>query len=426
MSADDGPAVGCEKDRLQRDAATLVALLEEMGVELVAEVRELGERMLEWRRRVHWTAETCFKEVRTAALVAEQLRGMEGVSEVRTGIACTGVTALVRGGLEGEGRVIMCRADMDALPIPEDTGLPFASTNGNSHACGHDGHTAMLLAAASVLGRRRASLRGVVMLLFQPAEEGGGGAREMLKEDLFPGDLARISECYGIHLWNTEPLGTVSAAAGPNMAASDRWTLDVRGRGGHGAAPHETVDPIVVAAHVVTALQTVVSRSVDPLDSAVVTVGTIHGGVAPNVIPGCCTLSGTARSLKPQVQDLLVERMTRLSASVAEGFGATAVLNYIKSYPVTVSTPAEARHVREAASLVVGPGRVVSLPPIMGGEDFSFFLQRLPGCFFFVGSAASSDPRHMTPHHRADFTFHEAALFIGASIWVQLVASRLV
>lgn len=415
-----------DKSRLA-SAAELLDELAGVGIAVRKEVAEIAETMLEWRRWLHQNAELCFQEVKTAAFIEARLREIDGVTDIQTGLATTGILALIRGTREttSDRQYILCRADMDGLPIAETSGLPFASTTGTSHACGHDGHMTMLLAAARVIASRRDEFSGVLVLCFQPAEEGGAGARVMIEQGALEGELSKVSEVYAIHLWNALALGTVGATAGPNMAASDRWYVDVHGRGGHGACPHETVDPIVVASSIVLALQTVVSRNTDPLQSAVVSVGQIHGGQALNAIPSDCRLAGTARSLKTEVQDANIAHMQRLVTRTAEAYGATASLEYIKGYPVTESTEAEAEHVRQAAVKIVGTERVVRNPPVMGAEDFSFFLQQRPGCFFMVGSSPFKDSKTIIPHHREDFRIHEASLFIGASVWLELMFHRL-
>lgn len=390
-------------------------------VRILAEVEREAERMVADRRHFHANPELSFAEHKTAAYIADRLRSLDGVEDVREGVGRTGVTAEIRGGA-GDGPRVALRADMDALPLPETTGLDFASGNdGVHHACGHDGHMAILLGATAVLARERASLRGSVRLLFQPAEEGFGGAREMIKD----GALDGVDQVYGLHLWNYGETGRVLVRDGPLMAASDKFDIEVRGKGGHGAVPQGTHDAIVAAAHLVTQLHTVVSRNVAPVDSAVLTVGQVNGGHNYNIIADRVRITGTVRTLRRDTRATIIQRMRELCAGVGQSFALEVELDYQEGYPVTENTsPPHMQRVRDAASLVVGAEAVVETSPTMGAEDFSYFLLKQPhGAFFFVGSSPVplDGKAEVVPHHKSNFTFDERALPIGASVFVHLV-----
>jgi amidohydrolase len=317
---------------------------------------------------------------------------------------------------------VALRADMDALPLEEATGLPFASTRPKRmHACGHDGHVAILLAVARVLSGEAERLRGAVKFVFQPAEEGKGGARAMIADGVLD-EEPRVDEIYGLHLWNYEPLGKIVVKQGPLMAASDLFYISVRGKGGHGAVPNESRDAIVAAAHLVSALQSIVSRNVSPLDSAVVTVGTIDGGSSYNVIADSVRLSGTVRTFREPVRELVQARMGQICTGVGQAFAVEADLDYRSGYPSTVneSAPHVAR-VRAAALATVPAADVIDPPATMCAEDFAYYLQRRPGCFFFVGSAPRPLSEEVVPHHKSVFTFHEDAMAIGASVFIRIV-----
>lgn len=365
--------------------------------------------------------ELSFAEVATADRVARLLRAM-GVQNVKTGVGKTGVTGEIIGEA-GEGPTVLLRADMDGLPIQEDSDVvPFASTNtGVMHACGHDGHMAALLGAAHVLARNTAQLRGKVVLCFQPAEEGYAGAQAMIDDGVLDG----VEQVYGMHLWTYDPTGVVGVQPGPCMAYSDRVSLVFRGAGGHGAAPQNTVDSIVVASHVVTALQTIVSRNLNPLDAGVVTVGSLHGGSAFNIIAEETTLHCTVRSYKREVQELLMRRIQDLATHIAAGFGASVEVDTWLGYPATVNRDdASLGAVRAAAEAVV-PAACVKPPMLsMGGEDFAYFLNQRPGCFFFVGAAPADKPLGSVPHHKSVFELNEDSVLIAASVWIRLVEQQ--
>ncbi|MGY2046857.1 M20 aminoacylase family protein [Methylobacterium sp. JK268] len=360
------------------------------------------------RRDLHRHPELAFRETRTSALVAERLRGY-GYA-VTTGLAGTGLVGVLR---KGEGtRRLALRADMDALPITERTGLAHASAReGVMHACGHDGHTTILLAAAKRLAETDFS--GTLILIFQPAEEIGAGARQLLAEGLFarfPADAV-----FGLHNWPGVPKGQFGFVAGPAMAAVDKAEIRIRGRGGHGASPHETVDPVVAAAAVVLALQSVVSRNVDPREAAVVTVGAIHGGEASNVIPDSVDLTLTIRSFDPGVRDLLEKRVTAIARVQAESYGATADIAYRRGFPAVLNHEAQTRLARDVALAAFGPERVeAAFRPRMASEDFAYLLEARPGSYLFVGNGDSA------PLHSPHYDFDDAIIAPAASFWVHL------
>jgi amidohydrolase len=315
---------------------------------------------------------------------------------------------------------------MDGLPVTETADIPYKSTNGNMHACGHDGHMAGMLTAVKILFNERDSFSGTIKVMFQPAEEGLGGAREMIKDGVLEEGKCgpRGDFIYGAHLWTVDPVGCVGCRDGPVMAASDRFDIDVRGKGGHGAAPHQTVDAIVEAAHLITALQTVVSRSIDPLETGVVTVGKVHGGVAYNVICDHVEVTGTCRSFTPEVQQTIESRMSAICCGIASTYGGQIDFKYKKGYPPTVNAyPDEVKNVQNAARPFVGDVRCSWPQRTTGAEDFSYYLLQRPGCFFFVGAALPGPPR---PHHKSVFDFDENAMLLSASVFVQLIRSLMV
>ena len=366
------------------------------------------------RRAVHQEPELAWAEGRTAARVAAFLEG-SGL-EVRTGVAGTGVVATSRG---GRGRTVLLRVDMDGLPIQEQGQAPYASrVPGVMHACGHDGHTAMGAAAARVLGARRPP--GEVRVLFQPAEEGEGGAQGMIAAGVLEG----VDRVLGVHLWNELPVGVLGVKAGPLMAAVDRLRIVVHGRGGHGAHPHRAADPVVAAAHVVVALQTVVSREVSPVQPAVVTLGAIHGGQAFNVIPDEVTLTGTVRTFDAQLRREMPDRIRRIAGGVASALQCTAEVEVRAGNPAVINDPAMADLARRAAARVVGEERVVEPVPTMGGEDMAVYFERVPGCFVFVGSANPARGLDQ-PHHSPRFDFDEEALPIGCQFLVEAALEAL-
>jgi amidohydrolase len=374
--------------------------------------------MTAWRQDLHAHPELSMQEERTSRLVREKLAEF-GVDEIITGMAAHGVVGVIRMGTSD--RAIGLRADMDALPIEEETGLPYASTvKGVMHACGHDGHTAMLLGAAKYLAETR-NFDGTVYLIFQPAEEFEAGADKMIKDGLF--DRCPMTNVYGLHNWPQARLGNFLWRNGPIMAAVGWFDITVTGKGSHGAFPHEGVDPIMVSANIINALQTIVSRSIDPVESGVVSVGAIAGGDAYNVVPERVTLKGTARWFKPEVGDRIERGIRRLAQGVAESFGARAEVLFRRHAPATVNDADSAAVAVRAAAAVVGEPQVREMGvPTMGGEDFAYMLQVKPGAYLMLGSRRGEDDP--LPHHPR-YDFNDAILPIGASWWATLVEQEL-
>jgi amidohydrolase len=360
------------------------------------------DRMVSTRRDLHRHPELGFEETRTSGIVVDRLESL-GL-DAKRGVGRTGVLS----DFPGSGPRILLRADMDALPLQEETGAPYESeTPGRMHACGHDGHISIALALAARLAARPG---GRFRLLFQPAEEGAGGAEACARDGVLDG----VGSAFGLHLWNQLPVGRVGVNRGALMAAVDEFSIDVEGPGGHGAAPHETADTIVGAARIVDALQTIVAREISPLDAAVVTVGSIHGGQAFNVIPAQVRMTGTARSFTEAAGKTLPEKMERIIRGTAEAAGVRAKLRYRRVNRATVNDPAKADLVIEAATRLLGAENVETETRTLGGEDMSVFLDAVPGCFFFVGSAPPGEHR---PHHSPRFDFDERALAIGLEVF---------
>ena len=379
-------------------------------------VAEFQPEIAAWRRDFHAHPEVLFDVHRTAGIVAEKLREF-GCDEVVTGIGRTGVVGIIKG-RGASTRTVGLRADMDALPMTEKTALPYASTTpGKMHACGHDGHTSMLLGAAKYLAETR-NFDGRVALIFQPAEEGGGGGKVMLDDGLL--ERFDIAEVYGMHNWPGMPVGTFGIRSGGIMAATDRFYIDITGKGGHAARPQQTVDPIIVAAQMVTALQTIVSRNVDPLDSAVLSVTMVEAGEADNVISRTAKITGTVRTLDGNVQDFIEARLAEFVPQFALSFGAEASVRYARGYPVTVNAEEQTRFAAAVARDVVGAGNVDDeVAPSMGGEDFSFMLNQRPGAYIFLGNGDS------TELHTDTYDFNDEAIPVGVSYWVRLVEKAL-
>jgi hippurate hydrolase len=366
------------------------------------------EEFVSLRRDLHRHPELAFNEKRTSALVAERLTASG--YEVSEGFGGTGVVGVLRKG-NGSKRLAL-RADMDALPIGEQTGVDYSSQNaGVMHACGHDGHTAILLSAAKALSERDFS--GTLILIFQPSEEIGAGARRLISEGLF--DRFPVDAIFGLHNWPGEPLGQFGFVSGPAMAAIDRPIVRIVGHGGHGASPHETVDPVVAACNIVLALQTIISRNIDSREAAVISVGSIHGGEASNVIPDSVELRLTVRSFDPRVRDQLEERITELVRFQARSYGASAEIDYMRGFPALINHPAETSLAQDVALSVFGKENVVSsLKPRMASEDFAHYLQARPGCFLFVGNGESA------PLHSTRYDFNDAVIGPAATLWVNL------
>ncbi len=380
------------------------------------EAEGLAPQLVSWRRDLHQHPELAFQETRTADLVAKTLRELG--MEVRTGVARTGVAGVLRGGRPGA--VVMLRADMDALPVQEISDAPYASeAPGVMHACGHDGHVAMLLGAATLLARHAAELAGEVLFVFQPAEEALGGAAAMLADGVLAGPVPAAA--FGLHLWNTMPMGRVCAQAGPLMSAADLVEIVVRGRGGHGALPHEAVDAIAVTGQMLSALQTIVSRNVDPQETAVLTIGAVHGGTAYNVIAETVVLEGTIRTFSPAVRETVLTRLRVLLDGIAAGMGARYELTVKPVAPAVVNDPAIAEVARAAAVQVVGATSVAWHPPLMVSEDFSEYQRLVPSCYMLLGSG-NSELGLSAPHHNPRFDFDEQVLPLGAALFA--VAAR--
>ncbi len=386
---------------------------------IVAPALELLDEVIATRRDLHEHPELGFEEVRTSGIVAQRLRALG--FEVHERIGVTGVVGVLRG--ERAGKTIMLRADMDALPLPEETDHAYASREaGKMHACGHDGHVAMLLGAAKHVAQRREALAGTVVFCFQPAEEGRGGAKAMIEAGLL--ERFGIERAYGLHLYSQLPTGVLGFREGPFYASSDSIEIRIDGHGGHGAAPHLSVDPILVAAEFVASVQKVVSRQIDPIEPAVVTIGAIHGGTTHNVIPSSVSLLGTVRAFDATVRGKMAERIERVLRGVCEASGASYSFEYLWRYPVTSNDAVQTQYVRALAEQTLGAANVVSAERHMGAEDFSFFAQRVPACFFMLGScrmvAGEPDKRTSFPHHHGKFDIDEAALTTGVTIMTAL------
>ncbi len=385
---------------------------------IVNRVADLQPDIQAWRRDIHAHPELLYDVHRTAAFVAERLREF-GCDEVATGLGKTGVVGVIKGRKPGNGevKVIGLRADMDALPIEEATGLPYASkTPGKMHACGHDGHTAMLLGAARYLAETR-NFAGEVAVIFQPAEEGGGGAHAMIKDGLM--ERFKIDQVYGMHNGPGIPVGAFAIRPGPLMAATDNIDITIEGHGGHAAKPHNCIDSLLVGAQLVTVLQQIVSRNVDPLESAVVSMCEFHAGNARNVIPQTATLRGTVRTLTPKIRDLVEKRVREVVAGTAQITGAKINLTYTRGYPVTVNHAEQTEVALRAAKEVAGETNVHEMPPMMGAEDFSYMLEARPGAFIFIGNGDSAGL-----HHPA-YNFNDEAIVYGTSYFIKLVENTL-
>ncbi|MCO5064800.1 MAG: M20 family metallopeptidase [Rhizobiaceae bacterium] len=377
---------------------------------------ELQQEVSEWRRHLHRNPELMFDVFETADFVAAKLAEF-GCDEVVRGLGRTGVVGIIKGD-KGEGETVGLRADMDALPITETTGTPYASNvAGKMHACGHDGHTAMLLGAAKYLAETR-NFAGRVAVIFQPAEEGGGGGNEMVKDGLM--ERFGISEVFGMHNMPGLPVGHFATRPGPIMAATAEFTIHVRGRGGHAAMPHQSNDPVVIAAQLVTSLQTIASRTTNPLDAVVVSVTKIHGGDAHNVIPESVELAGTVRTLREDVARRTEARMRAICSGIAAANEADIDFEFDPNYPVTSNHPEQTVFAGNVAAEIAGEQNLSrSMQPLMGGEDFSYMLQARPGAFIFIGNGNSA-----SLHHPA-YDFNDEAIPFGISYWVRLAEAAL-
>jgi len=386
---------------------------------IVNRIADLHDEITAWRHDLHAHPELMYDVHRTAATVAEKLKAF-GCDEVVTGIGRTGVVGLIRGSKSGgDGdKVIGLRADMDALPIEEANDLPYKSTvPGKMHACGHDGHTAMLLGAARYLAETR-NFAGTAVVIFQPAEEGGAGGKAMVQDGLM--ERFGVEQVYGMHNFPGLPVGEFAIRPGPIMAAADRLTIEIEGKGGHAARPHLSIDTVLVGAQIINQIQSIVSRNVDPLQAAVVSICMFHAGNTDNVIPQTALLKGTARSLDPKVRDLLEARLHAVIEGTAQLYGATAKLTYKRDYPVLRNHERETSFAASVAGDVVGGSHVnTAMVPVMGAEDFSFMLEERPGAFIFVGNGPSAGL-----HHPA-YNFNDEVIPIGTSYWVKLVETAL-
>jgi amidohydrolase len=397
-----------------------------------AEVEALRGQLVAWRRDFHMHPELGFQEHRSAGLIADRLRELG--YQVQTGVANTGVVGLLEGkqhsaevhpkpSHQSPGPVVMLRFDMDALPISEENEAEYVSRNpGVMHACGHDGHMAMGLGVATLMAQRRDEMTGTLKLVFQPGEEGMDGAELMVQEGVL--ENPRPDVFLATHLWNEKPVGTVDVTPGAVMAAAEKWACTVRGKGGHGALPHQTVDPIAATAQIVTALQTVVSRNVSPLETAVVTVGAVHGGDAFNVIPPQVDLSGTIRTYSPEVREIVLRRVREVIEGVAVACGAEAELEIVPLTPAVINDARVTEVVRAAAEAAVGPKNVSSSVRTMSSEDAAFFMREVPGCYFFLGSA-NAERGLDAPHHNPRFDFDEDALPLGVAVFMHTLAHYL-
>ncbi len=377
---------------------------------------ELADEATKWRRHLHTMPELLYDVHQTAHFVAEKLRAF-GADDVVTGIGRTGVVGVIKG-RNGDGPVIGLRADMDALPIAEASGKPWASkTPGKMHACGHDGHTAMLLGAAKYLAETR-NFRGSVAVIFQPAEEGGAGGRAMVDDGMM--DTFAIREVYGLHNKPGVAIGEFAICPGPIMAAADQFNIKVTGRGGHAAMPHQTIDPILIASHIVTALQSVAARNNDPLEALVISVTKFHAGDAHNVIPETVELGGTLRALKEDIRELGRRRLHEICEGIAAAMGGKAVVTYMPGYPVTSNHEAQTAFAAEIARSISGHDAVDDkTAPVMGGEDFSFMLNARPGAFIFMGNGDTAGLHH------PQYDFADEAIPHGISYWVKLAETAL-
>jgi hippurate hydrolase len=377
---------------------------------------EMQDEVAGWRRHLHQTPELNFDVFKTAAFVTEKLKEF-GCDDVVTGLGKTGVVGIIRG-RQGEGATIGLRADMDALPLNEITGKPYASTvPGKMHACGHDGHTAMLLGAAKYLAETR-NFAGSVAVIFQPAEEGGGGGNEMVKDGMM--ERFDIAKVFGMHNMPGLPVGQFAIRPGPIMAATAEFTITVKGRGGHAAMPHGTIDPIVITSQLVGALQTIASRSTDPVEAVVVSVTKFHAGDAYNIIPESAEIAGTVRTLRKEIANKSEERIRTICDGLATAFGAKIEVDYQANYPVTFNHAEETVFASDVAANVAGDAQVHrGIQPVMGGEDFSYMLEARPGAFIFIGNGDTAGL------HNPNYDFNDEAIPHGMSYWVKLAETAL-
>ena len=388
-----------------------------MKIKYHPDVLKIEKEIIKNRRDFHKHPELSFQEYRTSKIVAKLLKkyGLD----VYEKIGKTVVVGILKG--RGEGKTIALRADMDALPIQETSKLEYKSINdGVMHACGHDGHTSILLGAAKVLSKMKESINGNVKFIFQPAEEGLGGARFMIRD----GALDNVDEIYGLHLWNYQSFGTIGIQSGPVMAAADKFKIIIKGKGGHGATPQGTTDAIIVASQIIQIFQTIISRNSNPLDSAVITIGQINGGYNFNVIADKVVLKGTTRAYTEKNRLLIKNRMVEILNGLEKTFNAKIKLEYEDGYPPVINHKEPTLLLENAAKKIAING--IQKPYLsMGGEDFSYFIQKIPGCFFFLGSNPNKNKIN-TPHHCSHFNINEKALILGTSVFVQLIEDLLI
>ncbi|MFL4975224.1 MAG: M20 aminoacylase family protein [Microvirga sp.] len=385
---------------------------------VINRVADLADEIAGWRRDLHENPELLFDVHRTAGVVADKLKAF-GCDEVVTGIGRTGVVAVIKGKRGASGKVVGIRADMDALPIEEDTGLPYKSkVPGKMHACGHDGHTAMLLGAAKYLTETR-NFDGTAIMIFQPAEEGGGGGDVMVKDGLM--ERFGVQEVYGLHNMPGIPVGKFAIRPGPLMAAADRFDIVIEGKGGHAARPHECVDTLLVACQVVNALQSIAARNVDPLESVVVSVCALAAGEAYNVIPQTARLKGTTRTLTEAVRDLAETRIRAITEATCAAYGAKASVDYRRGYPVTVNHPEQTDFIAKVAAEVGAGERAVdtTIVPLMGSEDFSYMLESRPGAYIFMGNGDTASVHH------PKYNFNDEAIPYGVSLWAKVIETAM-
>ena len=380
---------------------------------ILARALELKARTIDWRRDLHTHPELGFQEVRTAGVIAAELARLGYI--VKHGIGKTGVVGLLQGGKPGP--CVMLRFDMDALPIQEQSGAAYASVNaGVMHACGHDGHVAVGLTAANLLKELQPSLDGTIKLVFQPAEEGLGGAEAMIQDGVLHDPIPQAA--LGLHLWNDQPVGWAAATAGPFMAGADMFKIKITGKGGHGAMPHLTADPVLAAVQVVAAMQSVISRNVPPFDSAVVSVTQIQAGTSFNIIPGDAELAGTIRTYTREVRELVHTRIRSIVESISQGMGCQGEVQLVEYTPPVVNAPEITRIVQEAIHTVAPEIQLSTDARSSASEDMALFLQKVPGCFFFIGSGVA-DATQRFGHHHAKFDIDENVLPIAAAIITQ-------
>ena len=391
-------------------------------MKVIDSIAQEAASIAELRRDIHAHPELCFEEVRTADLVAERLRAW-GIP-VHRGLGTTGVVGVVQGRGGASQRAIGLRADMDALPMQEVNTFAHASRHpGKMHACGHDGHTAMLLAAAQHLARHR-DFDGTVYLIFQPAEEGGGGAREMIRDGLF--ERFPMQAVFGMHNWPGMPAGSFAVSPGPVMASSNELKITIRGKGGHAALPHTSIDPVPIACQMVQAFQTIITRNKKPVDAGVISVTMIHAGEATNVVPNSCELQGTVRTFTIEVLDLIERRMRQVAEHVCAAHEATCDFEFERNYPPTINSAAEAEFARGVMASIVGADKVLPQEPTMGAEDFAYMLQAKPGAYCFIANGDGSH-REMghgggpCTLHNASYDFNDQLIPLGATYWVRLV-----